>query len=314
MKIITPSVEIINQKPGLQGIYEQIELAGRTCYASSHVIEYDKNDNSITAEKFVKRMIDSKHLAMCEHGTVYLKSTYDVSAIGSWDHSIARRYSNNKYSVVNYDEYMDLKSIYVTTNLRVLIENDWLDDLQYLCEPTEYHEKRVTVRFQTDRGVSAECNRHRVDSMAERSTRYCNYSKNKFNNEITITANSDISELQANVCLNTWSENRDPFYEMCDHIAHFEGEEQFEIIDYWLFANLTCEWSYMNLLSKGWKPQQARRVLPLDLHTELVHTAFISDWKRFLDMRYKGTTGTPHPDMLLISSPLYEKLKELIND
>lgn len=99
---------------------------------------------------------------------------------------------------------------------------------------------------------------------------------------------------------------------MCDHIAHFEGEERFEIIDYWLFANLACEWSYMNLLKKGWKPQQARRVLPLDLHTELVHTAFISDWKNFINLRYKGTTGSPHPDMLLISTPLFENLKELI--
>ena len=51
---------------------------------------------------------------------------------------------------------------YVTTNLRVLVENDWLDDLQYICEPTEYHEKRHTVKFICDRGVSHEFVRHKI--------------------------------------------------------------------------------------------------------------------------------------------------------
>ena len=72
VKILTPEVKLIKQGSGLRGIFEQIEIAGRNCYASSHNIQYDENKKSITAEDFVKRMIKSEHYAMLEHGTVYL--------------------------------------------------------------------------------------------------------------------------------------------------------------------------------------------------------------------------------------------------
>ena len=126
MKLINSSFEILEQEPGLQGIYKQIELAGRTCYKSLDKITKD------SAKDFVDRMINSKHYAMLEHGTVYLYGTYDVSAIGSWYHSIGRKYSENKYSIVHTDGKMDFQGIYVTTNLRVLVENNWLDDLKFL--------------------------------------------------------------------------------------------------------------------------------------------------------------------------------------
>lgn len=165
MRLIKPSFEIIEQEPGLEGIYKAIELAGRNCYKS------ESNIKEGSAKEFVDRMIKSKHLAMCEHGTVYLKDTYDVSTIGSWRRSIGGKYSSNKYSVVNTDRMCDFQGIYITTNFRVLVENNWLDDLQYLCDPTEFHEKRITVKFICDRGVSHEFVRHRVFSFAQESTR-----------------------------------------------------------------------------------------------------------------------------------------------
>lgn len=338
MKIITPSFEIIEQKPGLQGIYEQIEMAGRTCYASSHVIERDENGNSLTAEKFTKRMIDSTHLAMCEHGTVYLKIPKGTYAYGHYvtvcepdDDFFSSSYelAYREYTKVNIQE----DYIYVTTNLRVLQEHNWLKDLQYLCEPTEYHEKRITVLFTTDRITGESFLRHRtisedhpdleksikdldeeLNSFARQSTRYCNYSKDKFSNNITITSNSDISKEEAENALEMWTDvdNFSAFYNMCNHIAHFEGEEQFEIIDFWLFANLTCEWSYMNLLKRGWKPEQARRVLPFSINSPLVMTAFISNWEHFLRLRcsFIAETGKPHVDASLIADPLYKEIKK----
>ena len=74
VKILTPEVKLIKQGSGLRGIFEQIEIAGRNCYASSHNIQYEFGivKKSITAEDFVKRMIKSEHYAMLEHGTVYL--------------------------------------------------------------------------------------------------------------------------------------------------------------------------------------------------------------------------------------------------
>lgn len=144
MKLIKPSWEILDQKPGLEGIYEQIELAGRTCYKSVR-------PEGQTAKDFVDRMIASQHYAMLEHGTVYLDIPLNL-----WGGS--GKYLDNPYSRVKIYQ----GHIYVSSNYRVLIENDWLYDLKYLCEPTEYHEKRVTVRFTTDRGVSHEFVRHKL--------------------------------------------------------------------------------------------------------------------------------------------------------
>lgn len=173
MRLINSSFEILEQSSGIEGIYKQIELAGRTCYKSLDKITKD------SAKGFVDRMVKSQHYAMLEHGTVYLKFSTKVDDFGrevcTWFPK--GNYSSNQYSkVVSITEELEpitdwqkelcdkmhITHNYITTNLRVLVENDWLDDLQYLCEPTEYHEKRVTVRFTTDRGVSHEFVRHKI--------------------------------------------------------------------------------------------------------------------------------------------------------
>ena len=165
MRLIKPSYEIWEQEPGLEGIYKQIERAGRVCY---------KSENSITedsAKPFVDRMIKSQHYAMLEHGTVYM---FIPISCDKHDYNVAQKYHNNKYSKViirNEHFLLDKNGYYITTNLRVLIENGWMDDLKYICEPTEFHEKRITVHFITDAGVMREFFRHRVFSMAQESTR-----------------------------------------------------------------------------------------------------------------------------------------------
>lgn len=169
MKLIKPHFEILEQQPGIDGTYKMIELAGRTCYRSEDKITED------SAKGFVDRMIKSGHGAMLEHGTIYLYFQY-TSPLTDPNYmkfaNIYHKYLKNKYSKVNYitpDHF--LQKVYITTNLRVLVENGWMDDLQYICEPTEYHEKRVTVKFICDRGVSHEYVRHRVMSFAQESTR-----------------------------------------------------------------------------------------------------------------------------------------------
>lgn len=289
MKLIKPSFEIYEQGPGLEGIYEAIERAGRTCYKS-------KRPEGQTAKDFVDRMIASQHYAMLEHGTVYLTIRGIVKPfVGP---SNFGKYLENPYSKVVFGEGT---TFYITTNYRVLIENGWLNDLKYLCEPTEFHEKRVTVRFTTDIGISREFNRHRVNSIAEQSTRYCNFSKDKFGNEISIVLPDEIDPDSAAF----YSEDVG-FYELADRAVRNEISTPIEA---WMFANLACEHSYMILLELGWKPQQARRVLPLDLNTELVHTAFVSDWNHFFDLRARGTTGAPHPDAKALALPLMEEFE-----
>lgn len=299
MKLINPKAELPLQQPGLEGVYKQIELAGRTCYKSEDKI----TENS--AKPFVDRMIKSNHLAMLEHGTVYLeflceqpiKITHSDGTSNVYDNTeiyntLVNKYTKNSYSKVN-ERYTGLGgyAVYITTNLRVLVENGWLDDLKYICEPTEYHEKRYTFKLTTSIGVSREFNRHRVNSIAEESTRYCNYSKDKFGGEINITKPFWISE-------GEYAGIGYDLFKYCYAISQHKDQDEFTDIDYWLFANLADEYSYMNLLRLGWTPQQARIVLPLDTKTELVHTAFASDWKHFFDLRYFGKTGAPHPNMV----------------
>lgn len=284
MKLVKPKAEILKQEPGLDGIYKQIELAGRTCYKSEDKI----TDGS--AKPFVDRMIKSKHLGMLEHGTIYLYDTYDVSAVDSWRYSLGYKYSQNKFSKVVTDEHMDIQGIYIITNLRVLVENDWLDDLQYLCEPTEYHEKRYTFKVTTSIGVTRELNRHRANSIAESSTRYCNYSKDKFGNEITF-------------CIPSWMNIPEGSY--CDHDVAFM--EELNEYKFYLHMLDSAERNYMYLIEQGLQPQQAREVLPLCTATEAVYTAFESDWNHFFDLRYFESTGKVHPNMKELTTLMYKE-------
>lgn len=144
MKLIKPSFLIKEQELRLIGIYRQIEYAGRICYKSSDKITED------SAKPFVDRMVKNGHGAMLEHGTVYLK-------LSPSEIHIYHKYRDNPYTnvnVVNSGDSYPVPTYYISTNYRVLVEHGWLDDLKYLCEPTEHHEKRVTVHFVCDRGVS----------------------------------------------------------------------------------------------------------------------------------------------------------------
>lgn len=282
MKIQKPQYEIWMQNPGELGIYQQIERAGRVCYKS------ENNTTEDSAKPFVSRMIEHEHYAMLEHGTVYL----------TCNHGELPFYASNKFSHVNTIDGKD----YITTNLRVMAENKTLEDLKYRTDFEKgKHELRITVHFTTQIAITREYNRHRANSMAEQSTRYCNYTKNKFGSEISIN-------------LPTWVKgdleiNDEKFVELCEDVANEETND-WTPIDAWLFANQAAEFAYMKLIAMGCKPQEARVILPLDTNTELVHTAFVSDWKHFFDLRALGTTGAPHPDAKILAEPLYEEFKE----
>lgn len=286
MKLIKPSFEIIEQQPGLEGVYKQIEQAGRTCYRSEDKITED------SAKSFVDRMIKSGHGAMLEHGTVYLQiKSRDVENY----HLFYHKYSSNPYSYVNVGRGCIWNTLYITTNYRVLVENDWLDDLKYLCEPIESHAKRVTVRFICDRGVSHEFVRHRVFSFAQESTRYCNYSKDKFNNEVTFILPCWVTDIHSENSYDMELLNNYPLAET-ENIS----PESIEFIRSLVYS----ESSYFTLLEVGWKPQQARTVLPNALKTELVMTGFASDWKHFFELR---DDNSAHPQAQELAHPLHEE-------
>ena len=145
----------------------------------------------------------------------------------------------------------------------------------------------------------------RVNSIAEQSTRYCNYSKDKFGNELTF-------------CIPQWIDEKElskigPY----KRVIRKKDASSTEI---WITSLLNCEEDYLELINQGWKPQQAREVLPLCAATEAVYTAFVEDWQHFFDLRYFGKTGAPHPNMVELAGLMakeadkYGIWKELCNE
>ena len=280
MKLINPSVELITQTSGLEGIYKQVERVGRVCYKSEDKITED------SAKPFVERMTKMQHYAMLEHGTVYLAAPYNNEDLLFW------KVANSPYSKEVCDDKSNL--LCLTTNLRVIAElNAWEVIDKYLCEPTETHVKRITTHFICDNGVAREFCRHRVFSFAQESTRYCNYSKDKFNNELTFIK-------------PIWFKK-----EVNDDDQTLKDECSGAFI-----ANCcSTEDIYLELIERGATPQEARDVLPLSLKTELVMTGFESDYKHFFDLRFRGTTGAPHPMAYKLSSMAHDLIiKELGKD
>ncbi len=212
----------------------------------------------------------------------------------------------------------DDKYAYITLNYRHIIENDWLDDLQYLCEPTELHEKRVTVGFATSNSIMREFTRHRSMSFAVESTRYCNYSRDKFGNELTFIIPSWLKEFEEgqyqyrDVFIDQkWMgpNNTDISYEWLDPsgcVTYPSDEEHF------LLKSLEdSEKAYLKLIELGAKPQEAREVLPLATKCDMVMTGFVSDWQHLFQLRSSiAVTGKPHPDMVALVDPL---MQEFIN-
>lgn len=292
MKLIESSVQIIEEKDP----YKMIELAGRTCYKSEDKI----TENS--AKEFVDRMIKLGHGAMLEHGTIYLTIDGEDPNLSKMQSNPHTKVNLVPYEVLTEGNYTISYKAYITTNLRVLVENNLKELLCYQVEPTEHHEKRITAKFICDRGVSHEFVRHRVFSFAQESTRYCDYSKDKFGNDITYIIPSwlDLPEGKYSNWDNDW----------CDvselKLLYPEVDNLSDPANCFLQSIKNAEYYYFMLINRGWKPQQARQVLPNATKTELVMTGFESDWEHFFELR---CSGAAHPD----AKKLADELKSLMN-
>jgi len=342
MHIIKPQYEIIEQNTDdlLIDMFKHIEICGRTCYKSEDKI----NDTSY--EKFIKMLENANHGAMLEHGTVYLTIPLGTPMDDlqyMWKHDIVSFFSKNKYSVVKektINETVDVEIkgygmrtqasahfYYITTNWRVIFENKdkflvkYLNNyhfdketvkdsvLQWMTKPTEEHEKRYTVRFTYHLAVARDINRHRVQSIGEESTRYCNYSKEKFGKELNIIEPIWFTDDEKEIIHN--EKEHMSFQEMCALISKGTDFPAMEQVDYWMFANMACEYAYMmnttKFGEKNWTAQKGSLILPLDTKTESIHTAFASDWCHFFNLRALGTTGSPRPSAKEVAWPLMEE-------
>ena len=299
MKLIKQSFEILEQKDfTLVGIKKFIERCGRVSHKSEDRITKD------SAETFVERMKEMKHLSTCEFGTVYLY--YKVDEPSTMVKEIIDFYKNNQYSKVKcikhysntYSECgmsrlydIEYSEYFITTNLRVCLENNRQEYLtNALCEPTEYHEKRYTVKFICDRGILAEFTRHRKFSFMAESTRYCNYSKGKFNCELTF-----IKPCWTNIPEGNYGD-----------IFNSKEPDTTLAPNEYAFINILREIEkyYIGLTNNGWKAEQARNILPLCLKTELYMCGFAEDWEKFFELR---TASNAHPQARELAIPLKEE-------
>ena len=294
MKLIDSKV--VNLTPAnysLESVKKHIELCGRTCYRSEDKI------NDTSAEKFVNMLKSNHHMSVLEHGTVYLDMPMD-------DNYSAM---HNPYSVVNF--YLDedgFERIAMTTNYRVILENN-LDEefkLYSISIPTNYHEQRYTFRITCSRAIANEIVRHRQMSYSQESTRYCNYSKSKFGGELSFILPEKLNMLPEGNC---------EFYGGINYIIYPFSSNNFldsvsinpnnftnsKEIDNWLNSLYSSSEIYFNLLTYGWKPEEARGVLPLDLKTDLIVTGTKSQWDAFFKLR---CAKSAHPDVQVIANKI----------
>ena len=213
MRLIKPSFSIWDQQEGLEGVYKQIERAGRVCYKSEDKITEDGE----SAKKFVKMLINAHHEAMIEHST-------------------------------------------------------------------------LSVMFTVDRGVSHEMVRHRIASFAQESTRYVNYSKDKFGNEINVI------DLR-------------PGIELDRKMSGMSAEVIDAVLKEWEQAMIDAEKHYMRLIELGATAQIARSVLPNSTKTNITITANYREWRNYFRLR---TADDAHPQIREVSVPLLMELKERI--
>lgn len=308
MKIIKPKVVEWHCINTVDHIWEHAARCARVCYQSQPFKEGESGKDFLlrTIAKNGFKKDKSSHMSVLEHATVYLTVNKGLYS------DIYRRYNTNLYSKVNAVYSNSGRFVcYITTNLRVLIENNWLDDLRFIASDISKHHKRYTFSIITDIGVSRELNRHRCHSISEESTRYCNYSKDKFDNGLTFIIpewldleEGNVINLASNIIRLTIQ-----FYINNKPITCVDKQGNVLSEALWLINNYNAENYYINLLKNGWKPQQAREVLPLSLKTQVVHTAFKDDWEDFIALRSDGISGAPHPNIKVIA----DKINDLIH-
>lgn len=307
MKLIESFVTVVPYEDP----FIHIERIGRTCYKSLSDFTHE------TGVKFFNTLVKSKHYSVLEHATfLFLLDPKNVlGQLGNLEFIRGKKYIEWTRVSAPHDPY---GRVILSGNLRAIKESGLyilmtpllkkypelstyfgysIGSQDYSTEPfrlitreeffalkpNQYELQRhlyTSIAFVTDRGVSHEMVRHRPASYSQESTRYCNYSKEKFGSELEFIrpANYD-----------NWKSSQKISYERSLKVA---------------------ESVYIDLIEQGVKPQFARGVLPTDVRTHIVMTANDKEWQHFFNLRSRGTTGSPHPNMKRVADIALQKYKE----
>ena len=291
MKLIKQSFEILEQKDfSLIGIKKFIERCGRVCYKSEDRITDD------SYEKFVNMLEKRDHARPLEFGTVHLKM-HILYFLGLKNVLCMNKMWNNGWIKYHYIG----KLAYVTTNYRYYLSIIKVyPDIQksFDTQDDKLYPRRYTVHFITSRGVMDEFRTHVSLSHLAESTRYCNYDKNRFNNEITC--------IIPHYCPDLIGGNSYDLYTCKFELTQTEGLS--EKSAKWIESMCQAEQDYMDLLNDSCTAQEARDVLPLGIKSELISCGFEDAWSNFF---YRRCANDAHPMAREIAIPLQEKFKEL---
>lgn len=285
MKFTEPQVEWWQQT----SLAQHIARVGRICYKAKGK-QPGKGMTEEEVEAFIQKrdeerckgFWESGHRSMYRHGTIYFFMPQEKGLPNYiWAHLNASPYID--YATKNH-------KVWISTNMQFLLEHKNLMDalIPYDVSEEEFIEKaqkyeceeaftliRMTMVVTTQISTSRELNRTSPNSIAEQSTRYCNLEKKG----------------GVQIARPHW---------------HVEGSLWQRMV--YGFVCRVCEWGYNRLLKSGLKPQDARGVLPIDTYTVVAYTYTLSEWSHILDLRYHGTTGTPHPNAKIIG----EKIRNII--
>ena len=288
MKLIKQSFQLVDQKGfTLRDIYKHIEYCARISYKSQEKI----TDTSY--KKFVIMLKSRGHDRPLEFGTVHLKmSSPQFDALQML--LIKNKVYNDcwiKYNVIDTEN----ESIcYITTNYRYYMELCRYDrGISEYLDPSDspFYPKRYTIHMILDRGVMDEFRTHVGLSHLAESTRYCNYSKDKFDNEITFIKPCWLDDEKLKL------------YGPYHTVIRDKSPESIFI------ANLNnVERDYLDLIKLGWTPQQARSVLPLSIKSELISCGFEDAWENFF---YRRDAPDAHPMAQEIANPMHKEFFKL---
>lgn len=272
MKLIKQSFEILEQTDfSYVGIKKFIEKCGRVCYKS------ESNTTDVSYIKFVENLIKRDHSRPLEFGTVHLKIRYS-----EFQGFMQALYSEGMYNDIWMKSNGDGEFIYITTNYRYYL--DILKRFPWVAahfdeSDNEYYPKRHTVHFITNRVTMDSFRTHVALSHLGESTRYCNYSKGKFNNELTFIIPYWTDAIKE----GTYNKNH-KFPPMWGYDNWMDSK--------WFYSMCDAEETYLTMVQEYLTPQQARDILPLGVKSELISCGFEDAWDNFF---YRRCDKAAHP-------------------
>lgn len=280
MKIVEPKVTEVKDFEGTDNFYKSVARAARICYAS------DKTTDNI---ELLRRLIKSNHHSPFAHAIVYIDfNTYPE--LDGYQKEILSECIKNPYSIELDNDIMAFNGRVILESCKLVLSKhkditlDALDMLDFFLNRLKNAEAKIDDVFRSfivdsSIGCTREMGTHHDNFYkCEQSTRYCNFSKDKFGGEVAFNK---------------------PYW--------FDDESN-TVKQVWMSSMQIAEREYFDLLYLGMTTDQTRGVLPIDTHSRAIFTATIQEWNHIIDLRHKGTTGKPHGDIAIIAGMINEMI------